>query len=124
MNKWFITDDDCMQYCKQLSETEFQFIQIVWLDTCSGDKGYPDKEYTVMSAYVDLDLYDENSFACAASSYGYETIENMKKEYGDSFNQIMAECLFEDMTDGSCSTYGMMTKNEAKIFVNKYIEEN
>ena len=61
-NGWFCTDPDCMQYCQKISETEFRFIQAVWLDTCGDDprainaKDESDN-YAVCADYIDLELY-------------------------------------------------------------------
>lgn len=32
-NGWFCTDPDCMQYCRKVTETAFELIQAVWLNT-------------------------------------------------------------------------------------------
>ena len=48
--EWVCTDSDSSQYRKDNSDGTYYFIEKVWLDTCIGDEGYPDKEYTVKSA--------------------------------------------------------------------------
>lgn len=45
--EWICTDSDSSQYCKVNSDGTYSFIEKVWLDTCKGDLGYPDKSYTV-----------------------------------------------------------------------------
>lgn len=121
--EWFCTDTDSFQYCKEHGNGKYNFVEIVWLDTVEGDPGYPDKEYTVKSAYVDLDDYDENEREGAISGY-YDSLDAVYMEYEDAAEQIIAECIFEEMTDGSATTYGMMTREEAETFVKKYIEEH
>ena len=123
MEKWFCTDTGSFQHCKEHGNGKYSFVEIVWLDTVEGDPGYPDKEYTVKSAYVDLDDYDENEREIAISGY-YNSMDAVYAEYEDATEQIIAECIFEEMTDGSATTYGMMTREEAEEFVEKYIMEH
>lgn len=123
MGGWFCTDSDCMQHCKEHGNGKYSFVEIVWLDTVEGDSGYPDKEYTVKSAYVDLDDYDTYDRECAICGY-YDSLDTVHTEYDDAAEQIIAECIFEEMTDGSATTYGMMTREEAEEFVKRYIEEH
>lgn len=126
---WFCTDNDCMQYCKEVSKTEFQFIQAVWLDSCGNDifaKNAKDKSdnYAVCTGYIDLDLYSEEDIAGSISSYGY-TIESVKEIYRDCTNQIIAECLFEDdCLYDSNSIAGVVSWSDAEKIIQKYINEN
>lgn len=122
MGEWFCTDSDCMQHCKEHGNEKFSFVEIVWLDTTRGNEGYPDKEYTVKSAYIDLNDYDKKERENAVSGY-YPSLDAVYVEYGDEAEQIIAECIFEEMTDGSATTYGMMTREEAEEFVKNYIKE-
>ena len=127
-NGWFCTDPDCNQYCKKESETEFQFIQSVWLDTCEGDikaenAKDEDDNYAVCAGYIDLDLYDEDDIECSLASYGY-TLEAVKDIYGDAANQIIAECLFEDNCLYDCNSMaGVVSEADAKIAIQNYIDE-
>ena len=128
-NGWFCADSDCMQHCKKISETEFIFIQAVWLDTCGDDpKAENAKDgsdnYAVCSAYIDLELYSENDMQGALSSYGY-TMESANVTFGDSMNQIIAECLFEDdRLFDSNSIAGVVSWDDAEKIIQKYIDEN
>ena len=121
MGEWFCTDPDSFQYCKEHGNRRYSFVEIVWLDTVEGDLGYPDKEYTVKSAYIDLDDYNMAEKEIAISGY-YDSLDAMYTEYEDAAEQIIAECIFEEMTEGSATTYGMMTKEEAEDLVRKYME--
>ena len=119
-NGWFCTDPDCMQYCQKISETEFRFIQAVWLDTCGDDTN---GEYAVCSGYIDLDLYDEDDMEGSISSYGY-TMESVKEIYEDCANQIIAECLFEDdCLYDSHSIAGVVSWDDAEQIIQNYINE-
>lgn len=123
MGEWFCTDTDSFQHCKEHGNRKYSFVETVWLDTVEGDPGYPDKEYTVKSAYIDLDDYSEKEREIAICGY-YESLDVVYAEYQDAAEQIIAECIFEEMTDRSATTYGMMTKEEAETFVKKYIKEH
>lgn len=122
MGGWFCTDSDSMQHCKKHGKGKFSFVEMVWLDTVEGDEEYPDKEYTVKSAYVDLNDYDEKEKENAVSGY-YPSLDAVYAEYEDTADQIIAECIFEEMTDGTATTYGMMTREEAENFIKNYIKE-
>lgn len=118
-NDWFCTDNDCMQYCKKHSDTEFEFIQAVWLDTCDDDSD----NYAVCTGYIDLDLYSEDDKEGAIASYDY-TMESVVEIYEDAANQIIAECLFEDdcLTDAH-SIAGVVSREDAEDIIQKYIDE-
>ena len=119
---WIRTDSDCSQYCKINSDGTYSFIEKVWLDTCKGDPGYPDKEYTVKTALVDLNDYSEEEKKVNVSGY-YDSLKALREFYTDDSDQVIAECIFEEMTDGSASTTGMMTEKEADEYIQKYISE-
>lgn len=124
--EWFCADSDCMQYCKKISETEYEFIQTVWLDCGTDERAENAKDtsdnYAVCVGYIDLDLYSDEDKEGSISSYGY-TMESVKELYGEYANQIIAECLFEDdcLTDGHSIT-GVVSWNDAKKTIEKYIE--
>lgn len=118
--EWVCTDPDSSQYRKINADGTYIFIEKVWLDTFKGDEGYPDKEYTVKSALIDLNDYSEYEKECAISGY-YKSMDNICEQYGMDTKDIIAECIFEEMNDGSATTYGMMTEKEADEFIQKYI---
>lgn len=122
MNEWICTDNDSLQHIRENDDGTYNCIEMVWLDTCEGDEGYPDKEYVVKTALIDLNDYTEEEKEIAVSGY-YESLNDLKEVYGEESNSIIIECIFEEMTDGSATTYGMMTKVEAENFIKKYIEE-
>lgn len=123
LGKWFCTDDDGQQHLRRLSNTMYECIEMVWLDTCEGDEGYPDKEYTVKTAIIDLDDYTEEEKEFFITAYYDGTLDEIRKALGEYFDQILVECIFEEMTDGSATTHGMMAKEEAIDFIKKYIKE-
>lgn len=125
-NGWFCTDPDCMQHCKKISETEFRFIQAVWLDTCDGDleaKNTKDESdnYGVCAGYIDLELYSEEDKECAIASYCY-TMETIREIYKDAANQIIAECIFEDYCLYNNNLIdGVVSWDDAEQIIQNYI---
>lgn len=61
------------------------------------------------SAYIDL------------NDYSLEDVEEAVSPYYGSLDELVAECIFEELTDGSATTYGIMTKEEAENFIEKYV---
>lgn len=120
--EWICTDSDCSQYCKINSDGTYNFIEKVWLDICKGDPGHPDKHYTVKTALVDLNDYSEEEKEVNVSGY-YDSLKALREFYTDDSDQVIAECIFEEITDGSASTTGMMTEKEADEYIQKYISE-
>lgn len=86
--EWFCTDSDSLQYCKEHGNGKYSFVEIIWLDTVEGDPGYPDKEYTVKSAYIDLDDYDTHDKECAICGY-YDSLDAVYTEYEDAADQLL-----------------------------------
>lgn len=70
-----------------------------------------------------MDDYDQNDREIAICGY-YDSLDAVYVEYEDEAEQIIAECIFEDMTNDSICIYGIMTREEAELFVKKYIEEH
>lgn len=121
---WFCTDGDNLQYCKENENGTFNFIEKVWLDTCEGDEGYPDENYIVKTGFVDLYDYTEFEKECATSSYyGDCSLDYIYQIYGNDADQIIAECIFEDMCDGSAWTSEFMTEKEADKYIRDYISK-
>ena len=108
--KWICTDSDCSQYCKVNQDGTYSFIEKVWLDICRGDPGYPDKHYTVKTALVDLNDYTEHEKECNISGY-YDSLETLREFYTDDSDQVIAECIFEEMTEGSVFIGGKANEN-------------
>lgn len=120
VNEWTCTDPDSFRHCKKNENGKYNFIERVWLDITSEDKGYPDKNYTVKSAFLDLLDYNEEEREIGICGY-YDSLETLYENYGDEAEDIIAECIFEEMTDDSAITYGMMTREEAEDFILKQV---
>ena len=91
--EWVCTDPDSSQYRKINADGTYIFIEKVWLDTFKGDEGYPDKEYTVKSALIDLNDYSEYEKECAISGY-YKSMYNICEQYGMDTKDIISRVYF------------------------------
>ena len=103
VGSWFLTDPDCAQYCRKLSPTRYEFIQIVWLDTTEDT----DKTYCVTQSVEDVGDMTLDEISGHISSY-YQTLSKMVKSYGGihdtgknaltvaDYCQLIAECAFEN----------------------------
>lgn len=115
---WICTDSDCSQYCRKLRKRKYQFVEILSF-------GYVESDtmYTVKSAFIDLNDYTKEEVEKIISSY-YGSLEALYNYYSDEdAEEIIAECIFEEMNDGSETTHGMMTRNEAEKFIKRYISQ-
>ena len=124
-SKWVCTDNDSLQHYKKIGDRRYIFIEKVWLDIAEGDPGYLNKEYTVKTAIVDLNDYTRKEYEIAIGGY-YDSLEELETlciESENDLDQIIAECIFEEMNDGSATTYGMMTEEKANAFIEKYISK-
>lgn len=127
-NGWFCTDPDCMQYCQKISETEFRFIQAVWLDTCGDDprarhaKDESDN-YVVCADYIDLELYSDEDIESSLAYYGYFLGAARETYDKDFLNQIISECLFEDNCLYDISSISdVVSWDDAEKIIQNYID--
>lgn len=114
---WILTDDDCCQYRRQISgsindsddEPVFELYQILKLSN---------GRYSIIHDYVRLSDYDLSEFICPM--YGYSSLEGVKRTYGDDWMGVMAECIFEAVTQYQ---NGMIFKTwrEAKEMIERSI---
>lgn len=88
LNKWILTDDDSFQHVCWHANHVFALIQIADL---TGDV------YGVYIGIISLDEYSEEEIRSYLRDYDYDydSVENLKEIYGDSWPQIVAECIFE-----------------------------
>ena len=120
---WSYTDEDTHQYCRRDGFGKFEFVGIVCLDH---------ENYTVKTAIIDLSKYSLIQKERAISGY-YTSLNEVYEEYRDKSDQIIAECIFEsenvwkmpiykrEFNDTYGYTYGIMTKEEAIDFIQRYI---
>lgn len=87
MTDWVCTDFDNEQYGRQLSETKFEFKE--------KNRGLIDyEEDEIIHFGVDLSKYSEKEIDDVARTY-YGSLDELKEQCGDSWQWILAECIFE-----------------------------
>lgn len=126
LTAWYETDSDCAQYMrKDESNSHYEMIQAVWLDTTDEDRAKGLHEYVVCCADIYLDDYLEEEKEAYISSYGY-TMESLTSIYSDGANDIIAECILEDvlLNDLYVIADKADSLEEAREFIKKYIKEN
>lgn len=100
---WVKTDDDSVQYRREAVELEQgqeKVIELYQLQiVCDITKvSEPDpKIYAIAHDFVYLSEVDVES---VLESYGYESMEELRRTYGDDVEMILAECQFE--LDSGC----------------------
>lgn len=144
-NGWFLTDDDCFQYCKPIDEiidgistTIYQFLQIIQIN---------DNKYNIVIDTIDIYDYINTSDELSneividiISSYGYgmnilrgnmdnkewaETLlKEFKKQNGPSWRRIFTECVFETLTYSGDVIESNLTKEQMRKKLIQYLEEN
>lgn len=122
---WVCTDPDSCQYRRTALELDpngdvFELIQIQ-----ASDFAELDEEVCLIAHdwvyYSDID--EESVLDC----YGYRDLDEVKKQYGEDWKGILAECQFE--LDAGCmenimKRVPLMTYDGAKKFIEKFVEEN
>lgn len=120
---WYCTNSDSLQYCNDLGDRRYEFVEVVCLDFTESNKESENGKYTVKSAYIDLNDYSLEDVEEAISPY-YGSLDELVYDntYSDEErDELVAECIFEELTDVSATTYGIMTKEEAENFIEKYV---
>ena len=127
-NGWYCTDNDCMQYCRNFGDRVYEFIQVIWLDTCKRDtravnaKDESDN-YIVATDTIDMNYFTDEDIELAICSY-YGSIEAMEKSYGMNIREldaVVAECYFENISEITDFCTGAVSWNDAEKIIQDYI---
>ena len=98
-SEWICTDPDEGQFCRKISETEFEYIQIKDMGGKEHSKkllNYINDKTTIKDWWqdeIDINDYDADQLGSYAASYGGE--EFLGDSKGAERNQLLAECIFE-----------------------------
>ena len=85
--EWQCTDPDNEQYGRQVSTNVYEFKE--------KNKGLIDyEEDEFIQILIDLDDYSSNDAEDIAETY-YGSLDELKEQCGDSWEWILAECIFE-----------------------------
>lgn len=107
VNEWTNTDPDEGQFCRKISGTEFEYIQLKDMT----DKPHTKRllevlndKTTIKDWYQDeIDVNDYNSDQIGSYISAYGGDEFLGDSEGAERNQLIAECIFE--TDLLCGDY-------------------
>lgn len=96
MNEWILTDMDNIKALRNIEGSEWQVFQIV--DTMVEPYG---SQYALKEICIDLDNYlmDEEFVTEYLKSYGYDSVDDVRKQYGIFSDQIIVECVAETEVD-------------------------
>lgn len=113
MNDWIRTDDN--QVLRKISDNVFEVIEVVMIAPLDEEEV---DCYSISQQIVNIDDYSEEKIIDYISSFGYDSIEEVKENYGEEANQVIAECIAETDTQEIDKTF----KTEDKAL--EYIEQN
>lgn len=117
---WFLTDDSCAQYCRKITDTEYEFVQLQLMDMLPRE----DSDYCVTNSTVNVGSMDLDKIETAICSF-YDSVRAMVEFYGKDMSvadycQIIAECAFENET-GDNSISDILPRDKALDFLLNYI---
>lgn len=96
MNEWILTDNDSMQYVREVKDSTYELIQI--------ENDY-DEKFKVFHGIIDVKFYIEKDRKSVAEVIAYyygddedvDSIQDMFDSFGEErAYQLIAEMLFED----------------------------
>lgn len=127
INGWYETDNDCMQHCKEMKDRVYQFIQIIWLDTTSGDQHAENAcdesdNYIVVADTINMKECTEKDIENAICGY-YPSIKAMEESYGmpvEELDQVIAECAFENQCSYEYQSE-IVSLEDAKKIIEEYL---
>ena len=97
VNEWVNTDPDEGQFCRKISDTEFEYIQLKDMTDKPHSKRLLEvlNDKTMISDWyqdeIDVKDYDEEQIESYVSPYG----EILEGSEGADRNQLIVECIFE-----------------------------
>lgn len=111
LTEWKKTDD--MQWRRVTGYSSFDLVEV---------RETPDG-YIYVSDSVDLRYYDENEITSFIEGYGYKSLSEMGKLYGDDTKGVIAECIFEQTQECDLICFGdFKTEDEAAEAAQKYVD--
>ena len=86
--KWVLTDDDSFQIRRMVEDGIYELYQIQAIrEPLDDEASFKVAHAVIYTSEIDV----KNVCDC----YGYESLDAVKKEYGDEYKGILAECEFE-----------------------------
>ena len=124
-NTWINTFTDTeTQFMRHLGDRKYELIQTVWLDVCKGDEGFPDHNWVVVNAELDMAEVDSLSVACVEASYGMEDGWRDGKSQTE-IDETLAPYIFDQnyISDENVIA-DLLTKDEAEEFLQDCLYED
>lgn len=126
---WIITDDDSVQYRREVTELEnsqckvFELYQVQAVEDMTKSM---EENPTIFAIAHDFVYMSEIDIQGTLECYGYDSVEQMKTQYGEDWEGILAECQFE--LDAGCfenlsQRMPLMTWTDAKKVIEKLVGE-
>lgn len=94
MGAWFRTDDT--QAVKKVSEDVFEVVEVVRVVPLND---VTKARFAISYQTIDIAEYTLGEILDVVSGYGYGSIEELRKLYGNDYKQIIAECIAETFWD-------------------------
>lgn len=114
MCEWIRTDDN--QAVRKINNNSFEVVEVIMVAPLNA-KGID--HFGISQQIVNIDDYSEENVLDYISSFGYDSIEEVKENYGEEASQIIAECIAETDTQEIEKTF--RTENQAIRFIEKEI---
>ena len=119
--EWIMMYEDAYQICRKLQDMSealgdavFEFYQVQEAPIESNS------EIPVFVIAHDIVCYNDIDISLVLNSYGYKSIKEVYEMYGDSWQQIMAECAFELDAGRYYNTSGLSMTWEESTKVIRY----
>ena len=116
--KWVLTDDDSQQYVKRTSKFEFDLIEMSLI------RHDPDR-FEVYSTNIDVaEWFDDDhrtDLEIIIGAYSYNSIDEMKKQYGEKYLQVIAECVFEYYGSLMADKLFEGSEEECEEYIKKFV---
>lgn len=117
--KPFKTDDGQMLLKVDGEAYTFAEVREIWSEKTDN------YAYALFSATIDLDAYTQEELSDKVRTYYPGGMEEVQKEYGKEANQIVAECLFEELSTSDVTriSVSFASEDDAINHLEEYAEE-
>lgn len=123
-DEWVCTDSDSCQYVKALDDlpNHFRLIEIGLVNPDTAQYEVYTDDVCVNDYFNDQELVDE--LENILRGFGYSSISEAVRNYGDSAPQVIAECIFEHYGSFQAESVFIGREEECRSFVQKWITQN
>lgn len=119
ITNWKCTDIDNYQYCRQISNTKYELIQMA--EYANGKYSIAEASIIDVSDYMENGEYDDSTVSII--KIYYQSVEQFKASYPDeeSRNQVLAEMIYETFA-APMLKYVFQYEEEVKNILNYYMK--